>query len=233
MDFKEDNMLNSEKVKEIARSLGADLCGIAPVERFGNAPQGYHPLDVMPSCRSVIVIACRFNASTLTASSPSPYTVTRNFCAAKMNHMSVMLADALEAEGAPTLPIGSNYPDDFDARTGRYRGTISHKHAAELAGLGKIGKNTLLVNNQYGNMLWLSSVLTEAELTPDPLADYTACIPSCRLCLDICPVSALDGTTIDQIACRSHAFGERDGGEWRILCYECRKVCPNRLGIKL
>ncbi len=225
-------MLTAEKVKEMARALGADLVGIASAERFVDAPKGYHPRDVLAGCRSVVVIACRFNPATLAASSVSPYWVTRNYCADKMNRMAPALAQAMMDEGAVAVPIGSNYPDDFDTPTGRYRGTISHKHAAVLAGLGRIGRNTLFVNERLGNMVWLASVLTEAELKPDPLADYEACIPGCHRCVDACPVHALDGELMEQKACSAHAFGARDGGEYRIHCYECRKVCPNRNGIR-
>lgn len=49
--------MDSSKVKEILFSLGADLCGIASVDRFDDAPQGFHPLDVLPSCKSVISFA--------------------------------------------------------------------------------------------------------------------------------------------------------------------------------
>lgn len=46
-------MTNSE-IKELCRSLGAELLGIASVERFVNAPKGHHPADVMPTAKSVI-----------------------------------------------------------------------------------------------------------------------------------------------------------------------------------
>ncbi len=226
-------MLTAETVKTMARELGADLVGIAPVERFTAAPQGYHPRDVLPGCRSVVVLACHFNPATLDAASTSPYWVTRNYCADRMNHMAPALAQAMMEGGAVSLPIASNYPDNWDERTERYRGTISLKHAGELAGLGHIGRNTLLVNDRLGNMMWLSAVLTEAELTPDPLADYQACIPGCRRCVDACPVHALDGELIDQLACHGHAFGTRGKNEYRIHCYACRKVCPNRTGLVL
>jgi len=39
--------ITNNEIKEIAYSLGADLCGIACVERFNNAPTGFHPLDVL------------------------------------------------------------------------------------------------------------------------------------------------------------------------------------------
>lgn len=52
-------MISREKVKEIMFALGADLCGIASIDRFINAPRGYHPLDVLPTCKSVISFGCR------------------------------------------------------------------------------------------------------------------------------------------------------------------------------
>jgi epoxyqueuosine reductase QueG len=52
-------------------------------------------------------------------------------------------------------------------------------HTAVRAGLGQMGKNTLLINDQLGNMLWLGAVLVAKELEPDLIADYQACIPGC------------------------------------------------------
>lgn len=224
--------MNSKFVKDTALKLGALLCNIASADSFTEAPEGYRPRDVLPSCRSVIVLARRFNPTTLNANSTSPYTVVRNDLSAAMNHLAVELADIITAEGREAVPIGSIGPDDYDAGSGRMRGTISLKHAAELAGMGKIGKNTLLVNDRYGNMIWLSAVLTSAELEADPLAAYEPCIPGCRLCIDNCPVHALDGDMLDQKACAAHAFGAKNGGDWKIHCYTCRKICPNCLGMK-
>ncbi len=36
-------------------ALGADLCGIASIDRFANAPKGYHPLDVFPACLQILL----------------------------------------------------------------------------------------------------------------------------------------------------------------------------------
>ena len=44
------NTLDCKRVKEIMFALGADLCGIASIDRFADAPKGYHPLDVFPAC---------------------------------------------------------------------------------------------------------------------------------------------------------------------------------------
>ena len=106
------------------------------------------------------------------------------------------------------------------------------KHAAVQAGLGRMGKNTLLINDRYGNMIWLSAVLTTCELEPDPIAQYETCPDKCRLCLEACPVQAMDGISIDQARCWTHAFGADAEGEWRIRCFTCRDVCPNKMGIR-
>ena len=222
--------ISASEVKALAAEWGADLCGIAPVDRFEGAPEGFHPCDVLPGCRSVVVLARRFLISTLSATSGVPYTIVRNKLSDAMDVLSLKVAYALEAEGALAVPTGAIEPCNWDAATKKTMGLISLKHAAVRAGLGTMGKNTLLINDRYGNMLWLSAVLTSAELDPDPLATYEGCIPGCTLCLQSCPVQALDGVSIDYQACWDHAFGTENGGEWRIKCYTCRKVCPHALG---
>jgi epoxyqueuosine reductase QueG len=224
--------LNAPLIKTFAADLGQTLCGIASIDRFAQAPLGYHPQDVLPGCRSVIVIAKRFLNSTLSAASSIPYTITRNHLTHQMDQDTLKLAYFIENHGALAVPVGAIGPCNWNAETQKSMGLISLKHAAVCAGLGKMGKNTLLVNDRYGNMLWLGAVLTTAELQPDPLAAYTTCPPNCRLCLQACPVQALDGLSMNQLTCWNHAFGEQDGGEWRIKCYTCRKICPNALGLK-
>ncbi len=224
--------MDSTAVKQTAYGLGVDLCGIAGADRFTDAPEGFGPCDVLPGCKSVIVIARQFNHGTLKAASTIPYTVVRNDLSFKLNEDAWAIADAMDRAGHTAIPMGCIGPDEYDKKTDKMRGILSLKHAAVLAGLGKMGKNTLLVNDRFGNMLWLNAIMTTEELEPDPIASYEPCIPTCRKCLDICPVKALDGVSIQQPLCRNHAFGEKDGGEWRIKCYECRKICPNCMGMK-
>ena len=59
--------LQSTDVKHFAAELGADLCGVASVDRFVAAPKGHHPQDIFPGCRSVIVLACEFPRDALGA----------------------------------------------------------------------------------------------------------------------------------------------------------------------
>lgn len=224
--------MNAGDIKKIAIKLGADLCGIAPVHRFKNAPQGFHPQDILSECKSVIVLAIRFPVSTLQANSYIPYTFVRNMMVGKIDTVVFELANKIEALGIQAVPIPSADPYEYwdaDNRVGK--GIISLKHAGVLAGLGKMGKNTLLINNKLGNMMWLGALLVSKDLEPDPLAEYEVCKNNCRLCLDGCVKNALDGITINQLLCRSKSTTSTEGGGWYLSCNTCRKICPNYLGI--
>ncbi|VBB05142.1 Hypothetical protein LUCI_0349 [Lucifera butyrica] len=223
--------VNAAEIKRRIRELGADLCGIAPVERFADAPAGFHPNEVLIGCQSVIVFAARFPATTLSASSPAAYTFVRNRLVDKVDAISFQIAVELEDLSGKAIPVPSSGPYDYwdsDRRHGQ--GILSLKHAAVRAGLGQMGKNTLLINDRWGNLIWLSAVLTNAGLEPDPVASYQACAPDCRLCLDACPAGALDGKTIEQRKCRSICGKSTEGGGFVYACNVCRKVCPQYRG---
>lgn len=222
--------MTSQDVKTFMYSRGAALCGVAGVERFSDAPKGYHPLDVMPSCRSVISFAMPFPAGTLKCASPAPYTRVRNTITPRMDALALDLCLFLEEHGHAAAPIPTN-ESQWDAATQRWRSIVSQKHAAQAAGLGTIGRHSLLITPEYGSMVWLGCVLTEAVLTPDPiLADVCT---GCGLCVAVCPVNALDGPEIAQQICWDHAFGDDTNTQsWRISCHACRDACPHNLGTK-
>lgn len=225
--------IEAAAIKQAAGQLGADLCGIAPVSRFSEAPAGFHPRDIFAGCESVIVVGARFPRSTLEAGSQAPYTLVRNVMVGKLDAIAFDLADRLEQEGVVAVPVPSADPyDHWDAERRHGRGILSLKHAAVLAGLGVMGRNTLLLNDRFGNMLWLGAVLVSAGLPGDPPAAYRGCPQGCTLCLDACPQQALDGRSIDQKRCRERSISVTEGGGWMLSCNTCRKACPLRTGIK-
>lgn len=215
----------AEEVKEMLYSLGADLCGIASINRFSEAPKGFHPKDVLPNCKSVVVIANRFAAGTLVCNSTVPYTVVRNILSNKMDEMAVKFCTEVEKQGIIAVPTGTIGPTEFDKYTQRYRNIVSAKHCAQLAGLGVIGKNTLLITPEFGNMVWLSVILMEIELKADKLIEHSFC-NNCNLCIKTCPVQALGEPEMKQLVCWKYAFGGENGGDWKIKCHKCRDICP-------
>lgn len=66
--------MDSHEFKKIAKELGADLAGIASVQRFDHAPKGFKPTEIFPGTKSVIAYAKRFPHSVFSAESPVPYT---------------------------------------------------------------------------------------------------------------------------------------------------------------
>ena len=225
-------IVTAKWVKQQAQQWGADLCGIAPVERFDDAPEGFHPRNILPGCRSVIVLAVRFPASGLASDSAAAYTFIRNRLVEKIDAATFQLAAALEAAGGYAVPVPSSEPYEYwDAERRHGQGILSLKHAAVRAGLGQMGKNTLLIHETLGNMMWLGAVVCERALEADEPASYQACLPDCRLCLDHCPTQALDGTTIVQKQCRGVASRYSEGGGGFYACHRCREICPRRFGM--
>lgn len=222
--------MNPTEVKKILTHLGADLCGIASVDRFDEAPDGYHPLDVLPTCKSVIAFACRFPAGALACKTAAPYTRVRHSISAKIDAIALDVCIQLDRQNIIAIPIPT-IDDEWDKNTGRWRSIVSLKHAAQAAGLGTIGRHSLLITPQYGSMVWLGAVLTEAELEPDKLLEPVC--NQCNLCVKACPVNALESIELNQQTCYDHAFGNHPEKQtWLISCHQCRDICPYNLGSK-
>lgn len=114
-------MLNAKEVKEITYSLGADLCGVASIDRFGEAPEGFHPRDVLPGCQSVIVFAKKFPAATLACTSMVPYSIARNMLSDVLDKMAVELCGRLGNSGLAAVPTSAITHNQVDSKNGRFR----------------------------------------------------------------------------------------------------------------
>ncbi len=225
-------MINSTPIKKRIIQYGADICGVAPVARFVDAPKGFHPCDIYPDCRSVVVFASCFPLSTLQARTNVPYTLVRNKMVERVDWISLHVSGELEKKGVVSVPIPSADPYEYwNTDQNHGRGILSLKHAGALAGLGILGKNTLLINERFGNMIWLGAMLVSVDLEPDPIASYEGCNSGCTLCIDSCPQRALDGITIDQKLCRERSNSYTKGGGWVLSCNICRKICPYHSGL--
>lgn len=218
--------MEKTRLKEIVYESGADVCGIANIERFQGAPKGFHPTDILSGARSVIIFGRQFPKGTFISKSNAPYTMVRNQLIQKIDSLALILSSKIEEAGHISVPIPSTEPYEYwDAQNRHGRGIISLKHSAQLAGLGSMGKNTLLINEKFGNRLWLGGVISTLDLESDPLTD-DLCPPNCQICIDTCPQSALNEITIDQKKCREICFSCTEGGGWLIACNLCRTQCP-------
>jgi epoxyqueuosine reductase len=113
---------------------------------------------------------------------------------------------------------------------------LLEREFAQLAGLGWIGKNTLLLNRRLGSWVFLAALLTTERLQYDRPETEGHC-GACRACLDACPTGALvDAHSLDARKCISYLTIElgasipRDlrepAGDWLFGCDACQEVCP-------
>ena len=112
---------------------------------------------------------------------------------------------------------------------------VLEKPIAQAAGLGWQGKHTNLVSREFGSWLFLGSIFTTLDLTPDePSADHCG---ACRKCLDICPTAAFPAPyQLDARRCLSYLSIEHQGhidvefrqsmGNRIFGCDDCLAVCP-------
>ncbi|MFH1160597.1 MAG: epoxyqueuosine reductase [bacterium] len=226
-------MHSSEEIKSLALHLGADKCGIASADRFSFAPIGFRPTDVYSKCKSVAVFLKRMPSEVILAENPLPYSHTADLLYSALDQIGLNLCSELEKRNIYGIPVVTDVPYlHWDAENKHGMGIISLRHAAFNAGLGILGRNTLLINRECGNMVYIGAVLIDAEVGPDPVVNDFSCPPNCSLCLDACPVQALDGFTVIQKLCREISFFQHARG-WDIYtCKECRKVCPLSKGVK-
>jgi len=225
-------MVTAIEIKSTALELGADLSGIAPVDRFSSAPKGFHPNDIYGGCQSVLVFAKRLPAGSLFASSCIPYTYINRLITEEVDALTLTLSRKLDALGVKNVPVPSDDPSEYWEPDRTYaRGILSLRHAGHLAGLGVLGKSTLLINDRLGNMIQLGALLLNEKLEGDPKATYEVCKENCQLCIQSCPSSALDGITVNQQACRPMSNYKNERGFVLKKCWECRRVCPNHAGI--
>ena len=96
--------MNADQVKKFLFDLGVDLCGIASVDRFNDPPEGFHPCDVFPACKSVVVFAKKFPVATLHCKTTVPYTIARNMLSDMLDKIAVQCCIDLEQHDIAAVP---------------------------------------------------------------------------------------------------------------------------------
>ena len=113
-----------------------------------------------------------------------------------------------------------------------WKGEVSHKAVAKSAGLGWIGRSTLLVTPKLGPRVFLVTVLTDMPLSPGtPMENMCG---TCRMCVLACPRNALKGARfqdhpeIVEQAIEVETCGALVNRTWKdgSMCYECMLACP-------
>lgn len=218
------NGLNRE-LEALLRASGADLVGFADLRLV---PEANLPFGVAVAIRLPPEIV-----RSISDGPNLPYYETYHDVNARLDRIVTAGAECLTQRGyhAVAQTTGSVLRLDDD------RTPLPHKTVATRAGFGWIGRCALLVTEEYGSALRLSSLTTDAPLDCAEPVDSSRC-GSCRECVLNCPASAVAGEIwhagmvrermVDAGKCRETAralCAERFGKE-ATLCGKCIEVCP-------
>ncbi|MGC2467659.1 MAG: tRNA epoxyqueuosine(34) reductase QueG [Candidatus Acidiferrum sp.] len=256
-----NNRSETAWVVEQANALGFDLCGVVRAKKFpelnltkewlahGYAgemnylsdPRRSDPQSILPGLRSVIICALNYN-------SPAP----RSIEIPRLQHTEPRGWISRYAWGqdyhevlrqrlrqlANSLP--KRFTEPFEARIYSDTGPLNERVFAKHAGLGWLGKNTLLLNSKLGSWFFLGAILTTLDIPPTlgpaelPPPDLCG---SCTKCIDACPTGALVAPYVmDSRLCISYLTIELRGNIPEELrepmdrhvfgCDICQDVCP-------
>jgi epoxyqueuosine reductase QueG len=224
--------MNSNQLKTEMKRLGADLCGIASVNRFNNCPAGFHPKDIYKETKSIVSFAKRIPDSIVLSNSPVPYTSINEFVLNELIQIGYNTAIYLQNNGITALPIPSEPYEYWNEEIKEGKGILSLKYAGYLSGLGIIGKNQLLTNIEYGNRINLGALLLNIELEEDAIDTRSFCKPECNLCITNCPGRAIKANYVEQKLCRDKSGKTNKKGYFLYICNTCRVICPYSKGYK-
>jgi len=247
-------VVTSQAIKDKARELGFDLCGVAAADSFPELPffrewieRGYagemtylqrsvekraDVRNVLPAARSVIVTGTIYNTD-------RPYStecVDRDAALIARYAWGDDYHDVLKARLDELVAwMREASPEAFDALAYVDTGPVQERVYAQYAGLGWIGKNTCLINPALGSWLFLSEIITTLALEPDrPVLDRCG---TCSLCIEACPTGAIaEPHVLDSTRCLSYLTIELRGaipeehrralGNRVFGCDVCQEVCP-------
>jgi epoxyqueuosine reductase len=236
-------------VKARAQELGFLACGITHPGPSAHADQfeqwlakGYagtmrylhrqarrrkNPQQILPEARSVIVVLDNYYHPDQEQDCQPPriakYARGEDYHRVTQRRLE-SLAEYLRQSGAAIT------------RTFADAGPVPERELAQRAGLGWIGKNTMLVSPHAGSFFFIGSIFTDLALPADPPFELDRC-GSCTRCLDACPTQALvEPRVLDATRCISYLTIEQPGPIPEALagrfegyafgCDICNDVCP-------
>jgi len=220
-------------VEEIKSKLDVELIGMASVETSKELKD--RAASLLPSVKSVVVLGKEIykEVVSLLEASKKGGEVERGellrthteYLNGRLNRAVHELAILLKRDGYRSLPLPAGGPTDQRFLTSFF----SYKHAAQLAGLGILGRHSLLITPEFGPRVRLACLLTEASLEDSKTTYKDYCISCGAACIRECPAQALrvpeqgEAYSINKFACHTY----RQAG---LICGVCMRVCDEVVG---
>lgn len=222
--------MSDRDMAAVLGKLDVDLVGVARLEDWKGTPLEEHARRLLPGASSVVVVGVPIYREVLEHCSPG-----RSVDGAKMSELLdahseflnrvldtaiYRIGAASHAAGFKALPLPAR---GFPYNSRKVASIFSFKGAARAAGLGSIGRHSLVITPQFGPKVRFACCLTEGVLEPAASSPAHDC-SNCRVCIDKCPAGAIsvpepgEPFRLNRFACT--AF--RAGGH----CVECLRACP-------
>jgi len=248
MDLKEQL---SVFIKDEAAALGFAACGIAPAARLEDEAihlndwlqKGYqagmqymqkhaelraNPELLVENAKSVIVFLYNYYPSKMMDEN-SPYLISAYAYGQDYHEVIREKLNLLTAKLKTRIP-------DISIRGFVDSAPVLERAWATRAGLGWIGKNSMLISRRNGSYFFISELITDVELEYDQPMGGNYC-GDCSRCMDACPTSAItDLRVVDANKCISYLTIENKGEisetfkgkyeKWIFGCDICLQVCP-------
>jgi len=249
---------NAIRIKQIAAKNGFHRCGIAKAAPIGRVEfvrrwldQGragsmdylhrhlskrLDPRELLSGAKSIIVTLLSYNQR----SEPTPQVKSASSDVAQGRVAMYAWGDDYHEVIREKLELmmaamREEIAESFDAKICVDTAPIIEREWAAAAGVGWIGKNTLILNEALGSFTFLGLIVTTLDLQPDaPVEDHCG---SCTACLDACPTKAFPNPyQMDASRCISYLTIEHRGdiskpfqemmSDWVFGCDICLDVCP-------
>ncbi|MEI8197402.1 MAG: hypothetical protein WCI73_16005 [Phycisphaerae bacterium] len=206
-------MIEVARLEEVARAAGADLLGIAPLERFAEIDAQHHPRSIFPETQSVIVVGKRITRGCLRGVEEGTQfslyaTYANNWVPHRfLAYATVSIASFLEDNRHEAVPIPHLPPETPPMGIAVRQGAplpnvmIDFVDAAVRAGLGHVAVTGELMTPEFGPLQRIQVILTDAVLPASPLCATSVC-DQCGKCAHACPLGAIDmGQLADRTIC--------------------------------
>lgn len=241
----------ASRIKEKARDIGFDLCGIAKArvlseyipllsnwcEKGLNADMAFMARDIekrfnpylhLHDVKSVVVTGISYYSPVMQKQGGVPLISRYAYGDDYHQVISEKLEQLLEFVCDIASGAAAKYFIDS--------GTISEKMWAKEAGLGWQGRHSVIINKEIGSFFFIGIILTNVDLAADTPYNEDLC-GSCRMCIDLCPTQAInEDRTIDARKCIANLTIENRGpipediipklGLRVYGCDRCQEVCP-------